>query len=322
MTTQLKAIRRATRGGKKRKQDQQERFRNWRAASPKLKHMIGEKKPKRWQKFCEEHGHRDPWEVVRWAKDPWRLRTKMRRLKMKEGKELISEQEKVQGLVQDLFGWDKDRQPTTTAQCDDERVEYFGHSEKEVMIEQVRKALSGTSNSSAPGPDGINYKLLKAIKDTRLGREVLEEVATNLIRGSISDSWKEMRVVLIPKPGRDLTKTQSWRPINLINCIGKLGEKVVADELQEADLLHGGQFGGVKWRSALEGVFKAVTKARRCMGSGGNVACGFWDVSGGFQNVIPMQVLEKMEKTRIGRKWKRWTSEFMKEKTLKSHGME
>ena len=125
-----------------------------------------------------------------------------------------------------------------------------------------------------------------------------------------------MRVVLIPKPGRDLTKTKSWRPINLINCIGKLGEKVVADELQEADLLHGGQFGGVKGRSALEGVFKAVTKARRCMGSGGNVAWGFWDVSGGFQKVIPTQVLERMDKTRIGRKWKKWTSEFMRERSF------
>ena len=26
---------------------------------------------------------------------------------------------------------------------------------------------------------------------------------------------------------------KSWRPINLINCVGKLGEKVVADTLQE-----------------------------------------------------------------------------------------
>ena len=71
LTTQLKATRKARRGGKKRKQSQQEHFRNWRAASLKLKHMIGQKKQKCWQKFCEEHGHRDPWEIVRWAKDPW-----------------------------------------------------------------------------------------------------------------------------------------------------------------------------------------------------------------------------------------------------------
>ena len=281
LTTQLKATRKARRGGKKRKQSQQERFRNWRAASLKLKHMIGQKKQKCWQKFSEEHGHRDPWEIVRWAKHPWRLKTRMRRLRTKERKELISDQEKVQGLVQDLFGWDENRQPTRVPQPEERRND-IGDNEGRFMVAQVIKALSGTSNSSAPGPDGVSYKLLKAIKDNRLGKAVVEEVATNLIRGKIPDRWKEMRVVLMPKPGRDLTKTKSWRPINLINCIGNLGEKVVADELQEVELLRGGQFGGVKGRSALEGVFKAVTKARRCMESGGKVAWGFWDVSGGF----------------------------------------
>ena len=219
-------------------------------------------------------------------------------------------------MVQDLFGWDENRQPTRVPQPEERRND-IGDNEGRFMVAQVIKALSGTSNSSAPGPDGVSYKLLKAIKDTRLGKDVVEEVATNLIRGKIPDRWKEMRVVLIPKPGRDLTKTKSWRPINLINFIGKLGEKVVADELQEAELLHRGQFGGVKGRSALEGVFKAVTKARRCMESGGKVGWGFWDVSGGFQNVILVQVLERIDKTAIGRKWKRWASEFMKERSFK-----
>ena len=46
-----------------------------------------------------------------------------------------------------------------------------------------------------------------------------------------------MRVVLIPKPKRDITKTKSWRPIDFINCVDKFGEKVVANTLQESELL-------------------------------------------------------------------------------------
>ena len=61
--------------------------------------------------------------------------------------------------------------------------------------------------------------------------------------------------------------------MNLINCIRKLGEKVVADHLQDTDLLHHHQFGAVKGRSALEVVFRAVVKARRCMDGGGEAAC-------------------------------------------------
>ena len=74
--------------------------------------------------------------------------------------------------------------------------------------------------------------------------------------------------MLIPKPDRDLMKTKSSRPINLINCVGKLGEKVVADVLPEGDLLYGHQFWGVKGRLTLKAVFRALVKAQRCMASG------------------------------------------------------
>ena len=33
---------------------------------------------------------------------------------------------------------------------------------------------------------------------------------------------------VIPKPNKDHKAAKGWRPINLINCIGKLAEKVVA----------------------------------------------------------------------------------------------
>ena len=39
---------------------------------------------------------------------------------------------------------------------------------------------------------------------------------------------------MIPKPTKDYIQLKGWRPINLINCVGRLEEKVVADELQEA----------------------------------------------------------------------------------------
>ena len=57
----------------------------------------------------------------------------------------------------------------------------------------------------------------------------MDEVVDNLVGDIIPLAWREMRVVLIPKPGQDLTLTKSWLPLNLINCVGKLGEKVVAD---------------------------------------------------------------------------------------------
>ena len=65
------------------------------------------------------------------------------------------------------------------------------------------------------------------------------------------------------KPGKDTTRAKAWRPINLINCIGKIGEKVVAGRLQAARLLHPLQFSSVKEKSAMDVVVRVVTKVQR-----------------------------------------------------------
>ena len=69
--------------------------------------------------------------------------------------------------------------------------------------------------------------------------------------------------MFIPKPGRDLTLAKNWRLLNLINCMGKLREKVVADRIQDfgGDLFHHLQFGSVRGRSAVDVLYRSVVKA-------------------------------------------------------------
>lgn len=95
---------------------------------------------------------------------------------------------------------------------------------REEVESWVKEALSKTNISSAPGPDGISYRIIKLTLNTPLGRELMEEVVDNLRAGRIPKSWQHSKVVMIPKPGKDHKTTKGWRPINLINCIGKLGE--------------------------------------------------------------------------------------------------
>src|SRR6266576_661072 len=84
LTKQLKTVRRAKRGGKEKRvlnrTHRIERVNRWKA---------------------------EAWEIVRWAKDPWRLKTRMRNLKDLGGNELVTDEEKVRELVRDLFGWDE-----------------------------------------------------------------------------------------------------------------------------------------------------------------------------------------------------------------------
>ena len=113
-----------------------------------------------------------------------------------------------------------------------------------------------------------------------LGTLLFHQLASYIVRGEIPIEFQLSKVVMIPKPGKDHKHVKGWRPINLINCVGKLGEKVVANKLQEGGLLHWGQYGAVKGRSATEAVFRQVVRAQKCLEKGGRVGWGMWDVRG------------------------------------------
>jgi len=123
---------------------------------------------------------------------------------------------------------------------------------------RVRQALQKTRNDNAPKPDGISWKLLKAIKGTKLGAAVLEDVGQ--VAGSeeltrMPEEWGNMKMVMIPKPGKDHTAVKGWRPIVLANTVGKLVEKIVALELQRhQELWHERAFAGRRGRGAMDSV--------------------------------------------------------------------
>ena len=231
----------------------------------------------------------------------------MGRLKGTTGVWMNSDEEKVECLVSEVFGLPSDGariEPRVWDQCPMSREE---------LEYSVLRALGGTKNGSAPVPDGIGYCLMKAVRDTRLGRELIDEMVDNLWRGVIPAAWRQMRVVFIPKPGRDLTVAKNWRPLNLINCVGKLGEKVVADRIQDYadELFHRLQFGSVRGRSAVDVLYRSVVRVRACMDKGGSVGWGFWDVKGGFQNVVAEEVLRVLVGVRGTKGLCGWVEQFV-----------
>ena len=70
----------------------------------RMKRMVKEKKDRCWRAFCEDTGLQSPWEVVRWARDQWREREKMRRFKDARGRWLEADVEKVHCLMSEVFG--------------------------------------------------------------------------------------------------------------------------------------------------------------------------------------------------------------------------
>ena len=152
--------------------------RQWVKERYRLRNLIQDGKRKCWVDFCTESGEKSLWKLVRWAKDSWRLKVRMGRLRGADGKWLESERDKVDGLVRDLF-----REEAAQVSVVVGEGEECPYSEDKVM-EWVCSALSGTKNNSAAGPNGVGYRMIKAVRDTKLGIEVLGEVVAALRVGT------------------------------------------------------------------------------------------------------------------------------------------
>jgi len=241
---------------------------------------------------------------------------------------LKTDNENKTGLIRDYFGWRNKGRKVDEEEEERERYSCTTGIKQEKMEELVRKALARRSNRSAPEPDRIGYKLIKRVLDLKLGSEFIHEVVENLINGTIPKEWQHSKVVMVSKLEKNYNKMKGWRPINLINCIGKLEEKVVADLLQESGLLHRYQLGLVKGRSAMKAALGVVTRAQRCMVAEEAVGWNFWDVKGGFQNVREKDVIKELEQLEEGRKWILWVKEFFRAREFelewdgKSRGIE
>ena len=86
--------------------------------------------------------------------------------------------------------------------------------------------------------------------------------------GHHPEEWKKARGILLEKMGnRDFTLVKSYRVISLLNGMGKLLEKMIAEKLsqfcEEFLKLHPGQMGAWKKRCAIDAVALLVHKVEQ-----------------------------------------------------------
>jgi exonuclease III len=88
-------------------------------------------------------------------------------------------------------------------------------------------ATLGTCDESAPGPDGLSYKVLKHTWDI-IGPLILESWRCSQRCGVASPSQRSSVITLLEKKGKDKAKIENLRPISLSNCDIKLCTKALA----------------------------------------------------------------------------------------------
>ena len=123
------------------------------------------------------------------------------------------------------------------------------------LEEEFTSAIVKYNNSSAPSPDKLLWEYLKYIvKDKTCLGNIITIANACIEIGYWPNHFKNLITIFISKPNKaayDFPK--SFRPIVLLNTLGKLIEKVIGDRLQfhviSNDFIHQSQLGGLKFKS-------------------------------------------------------------------------
>lgn len=145
-----------------------------------------------------------------------------------------------------------------------------------ITAEELLTAARQIKNKTAPGLDGVTNEALKIIVDAR--PEILLQLYNRcLTEGLFPNKWKRVRLVLIKKRDRPPNKPSSYRPLCLLDSIGKLFEKIIDNRLRNVlkdgkeNGLSENQFGFRKGRSTIHAIEQVVQFANE---SGGRAESG------------------------------------------------
>ena len=118
-----------------------------------------------------------------------------------------------------------------------------------------------------------------------------------IIVGFHSECWKESIGIVIRKLNKDdYSNPESYRLISLLNCLGKLAEKIIAERLiyfaETADLLYFDQIDSRKQKSAIDAAISVLSDIEINKHKKKLTSILFMDVKRAFPNVNKSQLLE------------------------------
>ena len=109
---------------------------------------------------------------------------------------------------------------------------------------------------------------------------------------------------MLRKPSKpDYSDPKAYRVISLLNCLGKVSERILAQRLgylaETTSLLHPSQIGGRKKKSAIDAALLLANEVELNHQSKKKISVLFLDIKGAFDHVAKNQLLAVLQRLRL-----------------------
>lgn len=171
---------------------------------------------------------------------------------------------------------------------------------KEFSMTELDRVLRKTRIKSAPGLDGIEYRMIKELSYT-FKNELLKIFNECWKKEKLLDQWKEYGAFFIDKKNK-----QKVRLISISSCVGKLMERMVNERLnwwiEKKELLDKKQNGFRKRKGCMDNLLEIIVDIRNGIYENKITRAAFLDVSSAYDNVQRNILIKQLYKIKCPKK--------------------